>query len=116
MSIDKFLKKKYDKDSYNCAHLVCDVWEDITGESIRHKLTGFLRPYNERTAEWATFRQLSRLDAPESPCIVLMQRFHTSPHVGIFVRDRVLHIDEIGVKFQPLEVATRYFQRVRFYK
>jgi len=116
VSIDAFFHRKYNRETYNCAHFVSDVWENLTGEGISHKLGGLLRPPKTRQASFALRREFKRLEAPESPCIVLMQRHGSAPHVGIFVRGRVLHIHEMGVEFQPIDVASRGFEKIGFYK
>lgn len=115
MSIDRFLGRKYNKQAYNCAHLVAEVWQAETGIDIAHKLAGFLRPPRERSVAFELRRAFRRLEAPQSPCIVLMTRPHSVPHVGIYLRGKVLHIHEVGVEYQPIDVATRGFNTVRFY-
>lgn len=116
MSIDVFFNKRYDRRSYNCAHFVCEVWKHITGEDLSAKLTGFLKAPEDRRAVLSDLRSFKRLQAPESPCVALMQRRGSAPHVGIFLRGRVLHIHEMGVEFQPIDVASRGFERIGFYK
>lgn len=116
MSIDAFFNRKYDRNNYNCAHFVCEVWESITGEDLTHKLAGFLRSPDDRRAVLSDLRVFKRLDRPESPCLALMQRRGSAPHVGLFVRGRVLHIHEMGVEFQPIDVASRGFEKIGFYK
>lgn len=116
MSIDAFYKKRYNRQLYNCAHFACEVWQHLTGESIAHKLAGLLEPPKDRRVTFDLRRQFKRLEAPESPCLALMQRRGSAPHVGIFVRGRILHIHELGVEFQPIDVASRGFEKIGFYK
>ena len=115
-SIDVFFHRKYDRNSYNCAHFVCEVWQSLTGESIAHKLAGLLEAPKDRRASFDLRRQFKRLERPESPCLALMQRRGSAPHVGLFLRGRVLHIHEMGVEFQPIDVASRGFEKIGFYK
>jgi len=116
MSIDQFFHRKYNINSYNCAHFVCEVWESLTGESIAHKLAGVLKPPKDRVVGFDLRRQFKRLAGPESPCLTLMQRAKNAPHVGIYLRGRVFHIQETGVEFQPIDVAKRGFDKIGFYK
>lgn len=116
MSIDHFFHKRYDRDRYNCAHFVCDVWEHEAGVRIDEALDCFLKPVKERRARQSLRAAFEKLERPESPCIVLMQRKKSTPHVGVFLRGRVLHIHELGVEFQPLDVVSRAFDKVGFYK
>lgn len=115
MSVDQFLNKRYDPMNYNCAHLVCDAWEAETGEPIREALQGFLQPPGARRVDWSQRSHFERLDAPRSPCLVLMDRPKTTPHVGIYLRGRVLHITEAGVQFMPVPIATYGYRLVRYY-
>ena len=116
MSIDSFFHRIYNREKYNCAHFVCEVWQSLTGESIAHKLGGLLEPPKSRHVRFDLRRQFVRLERPETPCIALMQRRGSAPHVGIFLRGRVLHIHELGVEYQPIDVASRGFEKIGFYK
>lgn len=116
MSIDTFLTKRYNKNTYNCAHFVCDLWLHLTGEDISFKLTGFLVPKKDRKVSFSLFRNFTKLDKPQSPCIVLMQSRISDPHVGVFLNGRVIHIKENGVEYQPMEVCTYGYDKIGFYK
>ena len=116
MSLDSFFEKRYNRQTYNCAHFVCDVWKSLTGQDIGTELEGFLRPPKERRTDPALRHKFRKLKQPESPCLVLMQRPRSVPHAGVFVRGKVIHLHESGVEFLPLEVATRGFNKLGFYK
>lgn len=116
MGIDAFFHRKYNRQTYNCAHFVSEVWETVTGESIAHKMAGFLLPPSERYVSPDLRRIFRRLTRPENPCIVLLQRSGSPAHVGVFIRGRVLHIHERGVEFQPIDVVSRGFEKIGFYK
>jgi len=115
MSVDKYFSRSYDKASYNCAHLVKEVWLDLTGNDIDYALNGFLRAPKERFVSKSERRNLKRLDSPQSPCIVLFQSPRVPPHVGIFLRGRVLHITENrGVRFDRLNDITLGVSKITF--
>lgn len=114
--LDSFFNRRYNRQTYNCAHFVCEVWEHLTGRNIEKDLDGFLRPPQDRHVDPALRRKFWKLEAPESPCLVLMQRRRSVPHVGVFVRGKVIHIHELGVEFMPVDVATRGFEKLGFYK
>lgn len=116
MSLDPLFKKNYDKNYYNCAHFVSDAWELVTGRSISHELSCFLAPSKLRHAPNTLKESWVKLDSPTSPCIVLMRKNRVPPHVGMFFEGRVIHITEIGVQYQPLEVVSRGFANIGFYK
>lgn len=115
MSIDQFFYRQYDRRTYHCGHLLCEAWEAETGEPLREALAGFLLAPEDRTASWSLLRSLRPLTGPASPAIVLMRRPRSPCHVGMFLRGKVLHIGEAGVKFQPLALATFGFPLVGFY-
>lgn len=116
MSIDRFLSKDYNKQTYNCAHLACDIWKLETGQDLSEFLQGFLTKEKNRTVSRQDLARFHRLTKPISPCIVLMNPAgKRSPHVGIFVRGRIVHITETGVVWQRLEMASLGFKTVRFY-
>lgn len=100
---------------YNCAHFVADAWERETGHDIRPILVGFLAPARERRALPHVAHDMRRIPAPASPCIVLFRRVKATPHVGLFVRGRVLHLTEQGPIRQLLSVASIGYSSVRFY-
>lgn len=115
MSLDSFLYKRYNRETYNCAHFACDVWKALTGQNIETELAGFLRPPKDRRVDPALRRHFRKLAQPESPCLVLMQRRKSVPHAGVYVRGKIIHIHELGVEYLPVEVATRGFDKLGFY-
>lgn len=117
MSIDAFFHRTYNKQSYNCAHFVSEVWLHLTGEDIALRLSGFLLPVLERRASFSIRRFFKRLERPKSPCVALFLRTGQAPHVGIYLDRKIFHIREGGsVEFQPLNVAAFGFERIHFYE
>lgn len=116
ISIDKFFHKKYNKDTYNCAHFASEVWEEICEDSISKKLGEFLLPAEQRTANLNIRHCFKKLNKPESPCLVLMQRRRCNAHVGVYIRGKVLHIQEHGVEFLPIDIVSIGFDKIGFYK
>ena len=115
--IDQFLHKRYNKDTYNCAHFVSDIIEAGTGINARDTLNGFLLPAKERTAQISIKDKLRRIDKPVDYCIVLMTRRSHTPHVGVYIGGKVAHITEdLGAHMVPLFMASIGFDRARFYK
>lgn len=113
--LDSFFTRRYNRTTYNCAHFVCEVWKELTGQDLEQELTGFLRPPKERYTDPALRRKFKRLEQPQSPCIVIMQRRGSVPHTGVYVRGKVIHIHENGVEFLPLKIASRGFEKLGFY-
>lgn len=115
MSVDKYLDRRYNLKTYNCVHFACDVYENETGKNIHELFYGLLLARAERFADFRKLRKLTKHKEPVSPCIVLFQAPKTEPHVGIFIRDRVLHIQPDGVKFEELSVTSAFYSKVSFY-
>lgn len=117
MSIDKYLNRRYNYKTYNCLHFTKDVWLDLTNIDITEKLQGLLEGMIcARKISSKTMSSFTKLEKPMSPCIVLMQRPRTTPHVGIYIDGGVLHIKPKGVEFFPVNIASFGFKTVKFYK
>jgi hypothetical protein len=114
-SVDPFLDRVQTRE-YNCLDFTREVWLDMTGEDITARLTGLVGAFVDRKPNLSGVKSFKRLPGPISPCIVVMQRFHFIPHVGIFWNGRILHLTNRGVQFQPLVVARQYFISVKYYE
>jgi hypothetical protein len=113
-SIDPFFNRVHTKN-YNCLDFVREVWLELTGRDIIERLPGLLDESKGKRAGLSGIRQFTRLEKPRNPCLVLMQRAHTEPHIGIYLNRRILHLHERGVEFQPLLVARAYFTSIKYY-
>lgn len=100
---------KYDKDNYHCEHFLIDIYRELTGIDLSHKLlvSGFFNIKNLRN-----FRKIIQ---PKSLSIVLF-RDKNKAHVGLWYDNKVLHLDTKGVLLQPLDVVKIGFKRVDFYE
>lgn len=116
MNFDEFMGKSFDRNKYNCAHFVSDVWLKLNNENIKWKLSGFLKPERERRAGFSLRRCFKKLKHPENGCLILFQKRRCESHVGIYLEKRVLHLRENGPVFEPLEIARIGFNRMTFYK
>ncbi len=115
MTVDKYLGRTYHAREYNCAHLVCEVGEELHGPKLGEMLRGFLCAPSKRKPKLSDLKLGRWLKQPESPCVVLFQANDKTTHVGLFYRNRVLHINSTGVQYQPLEVVRIGFTKVRFF-
>lgn len=116
LAVDAYLARSYDPARFLCWDLVREAWLDMSGQDI-----------GDRTPHPASALAISRrvasslgdfeaIPEPESPCLVLMRQSRAVPHVGLFWRGRVLHIDQRGARFERLADATRGFERIGFYR
>lgn len=118
-SIDEYLSRQHNMKEYNCWDFLREVWLDITGVDVGHRT-----PSSCSREEMKALFQHGANDEPlfkrlanrKDPCIVLMMRGNMLPHVGVYLRDRVLHLPEKSyTKFEPIEQATLGFKEVRYY-
>lgn len=116
MTLDDLFDRTYDRVNYNCAHFVSEAWPVVTGQGLPDAFAGFLLPPSDRTATLPQRASFERLSDPASPCLVLMDRPGATPHVGIWYNGKVLHLTELGVNYQPLDVANNGFSKTRFYR
>lgn len=115
-SVDPFLSRVHRGDEYNCLHFARDVWLALTGEDFGERMQALHAKASDRRVLASDLRGFERLAAPVSPCIALMRRPRTEPHMGIFLRRRILHLNEKGAFFQPPHVATQIFKTVSYYR
>lgn len=119
--IDDYLGREYDLKGYNCWHLVCDVWRDHCGVDLsefeaRPETRRELMSIGQSLAATDCNGRLRRIGAPVDPCIVYLARPGSLSHVGVYVRGRLLHIQErMNVCHQPLEQVLPGYRDVRFY-
>lgn len=115
ISIDKYLGMTFDLRHFNCFDLVRDLWCELKGVDL-----GKQTPY-ELDVEALSIRadeikmRLHELKEPRDPCIVLMQRGRIAPHVGVFYKGRVLHINIRGAEYGELHHVTACWPKVSYY-
>lgn len=115
IDLNKYLFKKYNTDTYNCAHFVADVWKDLTGTDIQEYLECFLKPKKERGVSMTLRKHFERLDQPQTPCIALLQRIKYAPHVGIYIGRRILHLHARGAQYADPEVVQIRYRTISYY-
>jgi hypothetical protein len=111
MRVDAFLDRRRRK-GYDCLNFTTEVWLALTGEDLRgrlHELTGPGRRVGSAP------RRFEKLACPQDPCLVVMHGRLGNPHIGVYLRGRVLHLLNYP-EFTQLEVATRGFTRVSYYR
>jgi hypothetical protein len=116
ISIDKFFGRNYHPREYNCAHFVVDVLEELIQAPIRDQFKEMLTGPADRQAKRYLFNGLVRLKKPVDYSIAVFNSYRTAPHVGIYLRGRILHLSARGVEFQPLEVVSQNYRAYRFYE
>ena len=109
--MDKLFEKEY-TDDYNCAHFAVDAWRYETGEDI----SGLLIPAGDGVT--ITRELASKFERGiGEPSIVLAKKKYRPPHVGLYIRGKVLHLPERG---HPERINLDYFiwgfERIIWYR
>lgn len=114
-SCNRYLVKTYHPVDYNCWSFAQDVWAELTGVDLGNQTPPTHTPqaYTERAAEFSSC--LQKLDRPVSPCLVLMQRDRSEPHIGVFYKGNVLHLKKEGAQYRPLSQVAALYPKVSFY-
>lgn len=114
--MDPYLSRVYQKGLYTCLEFTVEVWKDLTGEDIGDRLRILHMASADRRITPSDLRHFLRLPAPTSPCIALMRRSKAVPHMGVFLRGRILHLNEMGASFQTPPFAGLGFKTATYYR
>jgi hypothetical protein len=117
MTIDPFLNRVPTKN-YNCLDFVREVWLALFGTDVKERLDNLCAGVHaaDGRIRLSGVRGFEQLKTPVSPCFVVMQRNKVTPHIGIYLNGRLLHLRDNGVEYRPLNVARRYFKQIGFYR
>ncbi|WP_031990800.1 hypothetical protein [Acinetobacter baumannii] len=117
-SHDHLLDKQYDDEHYNCVHFVHEAAMDLYGIDRAEALELFMQPKGKITFLSSRLKLLNPLPMPKEGCIVAFhpRQRNKPPHVGLFRLGRILHLQESGVSWMPIQVVQAFgFNRVSFY-
>lgn len=115
MNLDWAFSKTYNAHSYNCAHFVIEVWKRCLGLET-NCLASFLTGPSNRSAHKDELRTLTRVCSPGDWDMALFQANRKTPHVGIYLSGRVLHLSENGARWEEVSTIMIAFNKVRFYR
>lgn len=114
--VENYLSKQHSMIRYNCWDFIREVWLELMNEDI-----GFRTPKgaSREDMKYKFAREeveFERINKPQDPCIVLFTRKTALPHVGVYVKGKVLHLPEHNTgKHEPLSIAALGFKETRFY-
>jgi hypothetical protein len=119
MNLDDLLLKRFDIRTYNCWDLTREVWLRLTGQDLGSpELIYFTRDEFGQVVEAWHDTRFKEIYDPLLPCLVLMLRPRIMPHVGVYLGQRenvMIHITKLGVRVQPVALASMGFTAVRYY-
>jgi hypothetical protein len=114
-TIDSYLHKQFNDRSYNCFDFVREVWKDLTGKDLGCQTPSVHSVDTYTIQALSVAESLKKHDAPVDPCIVLMLRKRLEPHIGIYDRGRVLHLNRQGAQYADFGHVTAPYTTVQFY-
>lgn len=113
MSIDTLLSREFDRKTYNCLHFAGECWAHLTGD---RRLQCVREAAIEDQCLTELFRGFRKYSEPtEQPSITLMDTLDGKTHMGVCYRRRLLHINEAGCQFLPVDAFTSMYKNMRFY-
>lgn len=114
--VEKYLLREFNYRAYNCFHFTRDIWLELTGIDLGDQVPAekSIDTYTDQALKVAN--TLTSLQHPEDPCIVLLQRQRLEPHVGVYYKGRVLHLNSKGAYYMALDQLTAGYTKVGFYK
>jgi hypothetical protein len=110
-----FLKTYHDKD-YNCSHFVVDAYKEITGIDISDPLLGFMREKQDRKVFHSLRKNFGQVSVIKNKTLICLMSNNHDKHLGVFYKNKILHLRKNGVEYQAFSVATRFFKKVSFYQ
>ena len=117
----KYVGRKYDLATYNCVHLVSEIWMDAFSVDLlmRPPAPFTLLKAVRGVAQWERDLRpqvLEQVDTPDGVCLVIVNRkSEPLPHCGVSFDGKLLHINKPGiVRLDPLppppeDGTMRYF-------
>jgi hypothetical protein len=115
-SVDPLLFRQ-PSPKYNCLDFVAEAWRYLVGDGQEVALLALCKAAHEGEIPKESIRAFERLREPITPCFVVFQRPKLSPHVGIYIDRRVLHLQPNGAEFQAFDVINKCLNySARFYR
>lgn len=115
-SIDPLLTRKFDRDHYHCVHFLIEAGNHLFAYDYSHcflGLTGSLD--NTLNPSKEGMDASDRVNKPSGGTIVLMIALDNKRHVGLYYDGRVLHLPEMGPRFDAMRSIQRQYKKVWFY-
>lgn len=113
MSIDVLLGREYDRENYNCLHFAADCWFHLTDDARLYQV----REHELESQRLVSlFREMKRHKLPtDEPSLALMNTLEDRLHIAVCFRRRLLHINEAGCQFLPVDALEAMYRNMRFY-
>jgi len=115
VSLDFLYWQEYQKGSHTCWDFVVLAWKELTGIDLSLQ-ADFPEGLSNQMRFWKNQRKrLILLKKPKDPCIVFLFNAKRNPHVGVFHKGRILHLDENGPTAQMKSTVSMFYNKMEFY-
>jgi hypothetical protein len=114
IKVDYFLNRRFTA-RYTCWDFVREVWKQMTGVDIGDRTPPVFQEMALNAAVKQAIPDFQELVAASDPCIVLFERDRMEPHIGVYLKRRVLHLRRTGAAFEELRFARMGFARARYF-
>lgn len=115
-SIDPLLGRQFDRDNYHCVHLLLDAGKHLFDYDFSHCFLGLTGSINDKLIPTKQgMEQGDLVDKPSDGTIVLMMTLDNRHHVGLYYCGRILHLSELGTRYETLRSIKIHYKKVRFY-
>lgn len=114
--INKLFRCEYSQE-FHCVHFVIEAAKVIYKLDYSKSFVGLTGTLDEtlKTSR-STVIHNKRIKDATNGCIVLMTYVNESSHCGLFFRNRIFHLTEMGVQLITIGQAETLFKRIRFYE
>lgn len=115
INTDKYLLKIFDIENYNCWDFIRDIWLELTRVDIGKRTPVNISKRSIKENFETGELEFKKISSPVSPCIVLFKNDKLTPHVGVFLNNKVLHLKNNGPRYEDLTIASIGFNNIGFY-
>lgn len=115
--INDLFERKYSPQKYHCVHFVIESAKLIFKSDYSACFIGLTGSLDEsiKTSR-DTVHKNKRIEKPIEGCIVLMTKYDSGSHVGLYYKGRIFHLSQSGVQRITIEQAKTQYKRIRFYE
>lgn len=115
-SIDPLLDRKFDRNNYHCVHFLIDAGKHLFDYDFSHCFLGLTGSLDTvLSPSKAGMSQGYLVDKPSDGTIMLALSLDNKHHVGLYYCGRILHLSELGTRFEAMRSIRRQYKKVRFY-
>lgn len=108
--VNELIGKPYDEANYHCWDLVCDLLPDapkVNGSAA--SLTASVKSFKSALV----YTQLKEVQEYENEDIIILGRFDTYYHAGVYYGGGLIHATHGGVAYQRMSDIKKVYTRIK---